>query len=176
MGEIDYARIELLVLDVDGVLTDGRITLTGAGEEIKSFHAHDGAGMKYWRRAGRKLAMISGRGSQAVRLRAEELGVEAVRLNEKNKLPAYQEVLEELGLVPAQAAVVGDDLTDLPMMRHCAFSAAPADAVGEVRQAADYVTESRGGQGAVREVIELILKEAGLWQAILRRYIPESGG
>ncbi len=175
MNEIDYAKIELLVLDVDGVLTDGRVTLTPAGDEIKSFHVRDGAGMKYWRRVGRKLAIISGRGSPAVRLRAEELGVETVRLNEKNKLPAYQDVLEELGLLPSQVAVVGDDLTDLPMMRHCALSAAVADAVGEVRDAADYVTERPGGRGAVRDVIEMILRRAGLWQTILQRYIPESG-
>lgn len=174
MSEIDYAKIELLVLDVDGVLTDGRVTLTPAGDEIKSFHVRDGAGMKYWGRLGRKLAIISGRGSPAVGLRARELGVEVVRLNEKNKLPAYQDVLEELGLLPAQAAVIGDDLTDLPMMRHCALSAAPADAVDEVREAADYITEKSGGQGAVREVIEMILRQAGLWQTILQRYIPES--
>jgi len=175
MGEIDYAKIELLVLDVDGVLTDGRVTLTPAGDEIKSFHVRDGAGMKYWRRLGRKLAIISGRGSPAVRLRAQELGVEVVRLNEKNKLPAYQDVLEELGLLPAQTAAIGDDLTDLAVMRHCALSAATADAVAEVREAADYVTERPGGRGAVREVIEMILRRAGLWRTILQRYMPESG-
>jgi 3-deoxy-D-manno-octulosonate 8-phosphate phosphatase (KDO 8-P phosphatase) len=172
MCAIDYAAIKLLVLDVDGVLTDGRIILTPDGQEIKAFHAHDGAGMKYWKRAGGKLAIITGRGSPAVLRRAEELGVDAVRLEAKDKLPAYESVLAELGLTPQQTAVVGDDLTDLPLMLRCGFPAAVADAVEEVKRAAAYVTHLGGGGGAVREVIELVLKSAGGWGAITARYVP----
>lgn len=171
MGGIDYSKINLLVLDVDGVLSDGKIVLTPSGEEIKSFHVRDGSGMKYWRRAGKKLAVISGRSSAAVSLRAKELGVDAVRLGAKDKLPAYQEVLAELGASPAETAVMGDDLPDLPIMRRCALAIAPADAVDEVRAAAAHVTKLAGGQGCVREVVELILKSAKLWDGIMSRYI-----
>jgi len=167
---MDYRNIELLVLDVDGVLTDGRIVLADSGEEVKAFHVRDGSGMKYWTRSGRKLAIVSGRASPAVLRRAEELGVHAVRLNAKDKLPACREVLAEVGVPFDRTAVVGDDLPDLPLLRRCVFPVAVADAVGEVREAAAYVTRAAGGAGAVREVIELILKGAGLWEGILQRY------
>ena len=174
MGEVDYSKIDLLVLDVDGVLTDGRITLTPSGEEIKTFHVRDGSGMKYWRRAGKKLAMISGRGSSAAARRAEELGVDFVRLNLKDKLPAYEQALRDLGVGAEAAAVVGDDLTDLPMMRRCGLPIAVADAPEEVQQAAAYVTRLPGGAGCVREVIELILKSSELWNTIMQRYLTET--
>ena len=170
MAEIDYAAIELLVLDVDGVLTDGRITLTPDGAEIKTFHVRDGAGMKYWKRVGKKLAIISGRGSQAVVLRARELDVDVVCLNAKDKLPAFRDVLEQLNLKGQQAAVMGDDLTDLPIMRACGMAIAVADAPQCVREAAACVTKLPGGAGCVREVIELILQRAGLWRQIMARY------
>jgi len=170
----NLAEIELLVLDVDGVLTDGKIMLTDGGEEIKAFHVRDGAGMKYWKRAGGKLAVISGRGAPAVVRRAEELDVDFLRLNAKNKLPALQEALAELKVTPEQTAVVGDDLTDVPLARVCGFSAAVADAAEELKQVTSYTTKLPGGTGCVREVIELILKAAGKWQGILKRYFPES--
>jgi len=173
MAEADLKDIELLVLDVDGVLTDGRITYNDRGEEIKSFHVRDGSGMKYWKRCGRKLAIVTGRSSPAVTRRAEELGVDAVRMNARNKLAALAEVLDELGVSPDRTAVIGDDLTDLPMLRRCAFAVAVADAAAEVRDAADYVTDLPGGAGAVRETIEHILKAAGDWQAVLARYMNE---
>ena len=173
MPEIDYSRIELLVLDVDGVLTDGRIVLTPGGEEIKSFSVRDEAGMKYWKRAGGKLALVTGRAAAAVRHRAEELAVDAVRLGAKRKGPACEEVLAELGVAPERACAMGDDLTDLPMLRRCGFSAAPADAVDEVRRAVDYVAAAPGGAGCVREVIELILRKSGRWERIMVRYLPD---
>ena len=175
MPEIDFAAIQLLVLDVDGVLTDGHIVLTPAGEEIKSFHARDGAGMKYWKRAGGRIAIITGRASPAVARRAVELEIDAVRLGAKSKLPAYREVLAELGVTPAQTAVMGDDLVDLPLLRHCALAAAPADADEMVLRSAHYVARRNGGQGCVRELIEWILKKAGKWDAILQRYLPVEG-
>ena len=175
MGKIDYSQLRLLVLDVDGVLTDGRITLTEAGQEIKSFHCRDGSGMKYWLRAGGKLAIITGRGSPAVSARAREIGVEAVYLNAKEKLPVYQRALDELGVSARQTIVVGDDLPDLPLMTRCGFAVAVADAPRELKRMAAYVTKLPGGAGCVREVIELILKKAGKWDQILSRYLPAGG-
>ncbi|HOD80728.1 MAG: 3-deoxy-D-manno-octulosonate 8-phosphate phosphatase KdsC [Planctomycetes bacterium ADurb.Bin126] len=172
MREIDYAKLDTLVLDVDGVLTDGKIVLTPGGDEIKEFHVRDGAGIKYWQRVGHRLAIISGRSSPAVMRRAEELGVAAVRLNAKDKAPALEEILRELGVTPDRVAAVGDDLPDVPVLRRVAFPVAVADAVDEVRGLAAYVTQARGGYGAVREVIELILRKSGKWQRILERYFP----
>lgn len=176
--EIDYSKIELLVLDVDGVMTGGGITLTPAGEEIKTFHARDGAGMKYWRRSGGKIAIITGRSSPAVQRRAEELEVDVLRLGIKDKLPAYLEVLAALGQSEDRTVVVGDDLPDLPLLLRCGLPVAVADAVAEVRAAAAYVTAARGGAGAVREVIEHVLRRGGKWERILARYtggIPPAG-
>jgi len=172
MGEIDYAKIDLLVMDVDGVLTDGRIALDADGREIKVFHVRDEAGMKYWKRVGHKLAFISGRSSQAVIHHAEELNVDVVRLGAKDKLPALEEVLAEAGTTADRTAGIGDDLTDVPFLRRCGLAVAVADAVDEVRQLADYVTETPAGKGCVREVVELILKRAGKWGEILSRYYP----
>ena len=173
MTGIDYTNIDLLVLDVDGVLTDGRVTLDEDGREIKTFHVRDGSGMKYWQRVGRKLALISGRGSPAITARAAELGVECVRLNAKDKLPVLKEVLNELGIAPERTAVVGDDLPDLPLLRYCGVGIATADAVEEVRKQAVYVTTLPGGAGCVREVIEMILRGSGDWERIMERYIPK---
>ena len=170
MPEIDFKNIDLLVLDVDGVMTDGKVILTPAGEEIKMFHVRDGSGMKIWKRMGKKMAIISGRGSKAIEIRAKDLDVDALRLNAIDKLPAYRQVLSELNVSPQRTAVVGDDLPDLPLMRNCAFSVAVADAVEEVRSAATYITIANGGCGAVREVIELILRKSGQWDKVMERY------
>ena len=163
-------NIDLLVLDVDGVLTDGKIILSPRGEETKAFHVRDGSGMKFWHRMGKKMAIITGRASPAVEIRAKDLDVDTFRLNAKIKLPAYKEILAELGVLPDRTAVIGDDLPDLPPMRNCAFPIAVADAVQEVRDQAAYITHACGGCGAVREVIELILKGSGLWEQVLARY------
>ncbi len=170
MLPIDARRIRLLVLDVDGVLSDGRVLLGPDGQEIKAFHVRDGTGMKYWKRAGNLLAVISGRTSPAVLHRARELDVDIVKQDAKDKLPAYRAVLEELKVGEDQTAVVGDDLPDLPLLAHCALPVAVADAAEEVRTAAAIVTKSPGGAGAVREIVEMILKEAGTWEGILARY------
>jgi len=175
MPETDFRRLQLLVLDVDGVMTDGRIILTPDGHEIKSFDSKDGAGIKYWIRAGGQVAFISGRSSPAVQVRADDLGVQVVRMHAKDKLPVYREVLAELGLDAAQAVVMGDDLPDLPLLRECGFSAAPCDAVPEIRNAADYITTLPGGKGCVREVIDLVLKKSGRWGGIMARYLPAPG-
>jgi 3-deoxy-D-manno-octulosonate 8-phosphate phosphatase (KDO 8-P phosphatase) len=172
MPETDFKRLQLLVLDVDGVMTDGRIILTPDGHEIKAFDCKDGAGIKYWIRAGGQVAFITGRGSPAVQLRADDLGVQVVRMHAKDKLAVYREVLAELGLDAAQAVVMGDDLPDLPLLRECGFSAGPCDAVPDIRQEVDYITTLPGGRGCVREVIDMVLKKSGRWGGIMARYMP----
>jgi YrbI family 3-deoxy-D-manno-octulosonate 8-phosphate phosphatase len=147
--------------------------LTPGGEEIKVFNVRDGTGMKYWKRAGGLLGMISGRNSPAVVRRAEELGVDAVQLGAKDKIAAYEKMLAELGVESAATCVVGDDLTDLPLVRECGLGVAAADAVDELKEAADYVTKTPGGKGCVREVVELILRNSGKWDGILARYLPQ---
>ena len=167
----NLAAIELLVLDVDGVLTDGRVILHGDGGESKSFHILDGHGMRMWQRAGLKLAWLSGRSSPATTRRAQELQIAHVLQDCHFKLPALKQLLEELGVSAAQAAYVGDDLMDLPVIRYVGFGVAVADAVDEVKEQADYVTVRPGGHGAVREVIEYILKNSDRWQGLMERYL-----
>ena len=166
----DLAAIEMLVLDVDGVLTDGRIITHQDGSESKCFHVLDGHGIRLWQRAGLKMAWLSGRSAAATICRARELDVPYVLQDCQRKLPALQKLLEELGVPARNVAYVGDDLMDLPPMRYVGFGVAVADAVAEVRQHADYVTTRSGGAGAVREVIEHILKAAGRWQSLMERY------
>lgn len=163
-------RIRLLVLDVDGVLTDGRVVYDDTGREIKFFDVRDGHGLKLLQRAGVKVAWLSGRGSQANRVRAQELGVE--RLIEKClvKLPALTELMAVCGVQPEQVAYMGDDLIDLPALRAVGLALAPADAMPEVRQAAHLVCTQPGGRGAVRQACELILKASGAWAEVTARY------
>lgn len=168
----DLADIEVLVLDVDGVLTDGTIVVNGDGSESKFFNVLDGHGIHLWRRAGFKVAFLSGRLSQPTKHRAEELEVDYVLQDCHDKLDALKEFLEQHALTPESIAYVGDDLPDLPVIRYVGFGAAVADAVDEVKQYADYVTTRPGGKGAVREVIEYILKETGRWPELMRRYLP----
>lgn len=167
----DLDAIELLVLDVDGVLTDGRVIIHSDGGESKCFHILDGHGMRMWQRAGLKLAWLSGRSSPATTRRAEELQVTHVIQDCHVKLPALKQLLEELGVPAAHTAYVGDDLMDLPVIRYVGFGAAVADAVDELKEQADYVTLRPGGRGAVREVIEYILKNSGRWQGLMERYL-----
>lgn len=165
--------IDVLVLDVDGVLTDGGIAYTAGGDEVKQFHVRDGSGLKYWHRSGKRSAILSGRSSPVVERRARELGIECVRLGAKDKLPVLHDILAQLAVSPACCAYVGDDLPDLPPMRACGLSIAVADGAAEVRETADAVTEQGGGRGAVREVIEALLRAQGLWATILSRYIGQ---
>jgi len=169
-SKIDLAAIEMLVLDVDGVLTDGRLIIHSDGTESKHFHTHDGHGIRLWLRAGLKVALLSGRACPAVERRAEQLGIPHVLLDRHFKRPALEELLQEVRLTAAQVAYIGDDLPDLPVMRHVGFGVAVANAVAEVKEQADYVTARSGGRGAVREVIEHILKSSGRWDDLMERY------
>ncbi|MCE9534667.1 MAG: HAD hydrolase family protein [Planctomycetes bacterium] len=167
------SKIRLLVLDVDGVLTDGRITYTDDGREIKSFHVRDGGGLRWWQDAGREAAIISGRASPSVSRRAEELGIKRVIQGTGNKLPALRVLLAELDIAPEHVCVMGDDLPDLPLLRNCGLGIAVADACPALRAAAKYVTLKAGGQGAVREVIEMLLRGQNLWQPMVDRLHAE---
>ncbi|HOI54297.1 MAG TPA: HAD hydrolase family protein [Phycisphaerae bacterium] len=166
----DLTRIRLLVCDVDGVLTDGRIIYDSAGAETKQFHVRDGSGLKYWLRAGHVAALLSGRSCAATERRAAELGISLVEQGVKEKWPVMERILQAAGCTADEAAYVGDDLPDLPVMLRVGCPVAVADAVDEVRAAARRVTALGGGQGAVREAIEWILKAQGRWDAIMARY------
>lgn len=152
------AGIRLAVFDVDGVFTDGRFYLSDAGVESKAFHTQDGHGIKELLRAGIAVAVISARNSEAVRLRMAELGVPYVRQGAADKLQAFESLLAELQLQPAQCVYTGDDVPDLPLLQAAGFAVAAANAVDVVKAAADYVTQAPGGAGAVREVCELVLR------------------
>ncbi len=164
------SRIKLLLMDCDGVLTDGRITLVGETDEDKSFHTRDGHGLVLFHRAGLHSGIISGRTSGAVVRRARELGINYVRQGTWNKIEDFGEVLREAGVEEAETAFIGDDVTDIPLMRRAGFAVAVADAVEETRAAAHYITVSQGGFGAVRETVELILKTQGRWSELMQRY------
>ena len=163
--------IELVLSDVDGVLTDGRVVLDNQGIEAKRFHIRDGMGISLWQKAGYRFAMITRRSSQAVKIRAAELQVEIVRQGADDKLAAAREILEELGLAFHQACYLGDDLPDLPVVRAAGLGVAVADAAAELRQAAHYVTTAPGGAGAVRETIEMILKAQRRWEDVIQSYL-----
>ena len=152
------AAVRLLLLDVDGVLTDGRIMLDHRGNEWKAFDVKDGQGIKSLQNAGVEVGIITSRSSPVVAHRASELGIDILYQGAASKLEAYREILRTLGLTDEQVAYVGDDLVDLPLLQRVGFSAAVADAVAEVVACVDYVAERPGGRGAVREICELLLK------------------
>lgn len=170
----NLADIQLLVMDVDGVLTDGTVMINGDGSEGKFFNLLDGHGLRMWQRAGLKTAFLSGRFSKATKYRAEQLEVDYCVQDCFEKLPALKKLLEQVGLSANRTAYIGDDLLDLPVIRYVGFGAAVANAVDEVKDIADYITTRRGGDGAVREVIEYLLKNTGKWQELMKRYLPDS--
>lgn len=165
------SHIKLLLMDCDGVLTDGRLWLLDEGDEHKSFNTHDGLGLSLLHRAGFKSGILSGRFSQAVIRRAQELGIEFVRQGDPDKMGAFQEVLRQAGVDENEVAFVGDDLTDIPIMQRAELAVAVADAVAETRSVAHYVTQAKGGRGAVREVVEIILKSQGRWNDLVDEYL-----
>ena len=158
------AGVELLCLDVDGVMTDGSIRLDDHGVETKRYFVRDGTGLKLWSRLGYRVALVTGRTGESLRHRARELGIEHVVQGSRDKAASLEALLGRLSLPASKTAVLGDDLPDLPMMRMAGYVMAVADAAPEVIAAADYVTGAAGGHGAVREAVEHLLKARHRWQ------------
>ncbi|MFO0792645.1 MAG: HAD-IIIA family hydrolase [Candidatus Brocadiaceae bacterium] len=163
-------NIKIVIIDVDGVLTDGAIYIDSSGCETKAFHVLDGTAISYLHRAGIKTAIISGRNSEAVNHRARELGIEDVYQGAKSKIDAYKEILEKHALRDEEVCYIGDDLIDLPILYRVGLPIAVANASSIVKQYALYVTKTKGGSGAVREVVEKILKFQEKWDFIMERY------
>jgi 3-deoxy-D-manno-octulosonate 8-phosphate phosphatase (KDO 8-P phosphatase) len=163
--------IELILSDVDGVLTDGSLVLDNQGIETKRFSFRDGLGIRLWKKAGYRFGLITLRSSHVVKMRASELGIEIIRQGTVDKLAVMQQILGELGLEPPQACYIGDDLPDLPVIRAVGLGVAVADACEELRRRAHYVTRVAGGSGAVRETVELILKAQRRWDEVIQTYL-----
>jgi 3-deoxy-D-manno-octulosonate 8-phosphate phosphatase (KDO 8-P phosphatase) len=163
-------KIKLLILDVDGVLTDGSIILDGGGNELKSYHVRDGHGIRMTIRAGIMVALITGRYSKVVKRRACELGIKEVFQRCRDKKAAYSRLAEKYGLADSEIAYVGDDVVDIPVLKTCGFSVAVADADEEVKPFVRMITKRCGGRGAVREACDFILKAKGLWKDIIDEY------
>jgi 3-deoxy-D-manno-octulosonate 8-phosphate phosphatase (KDO 8-P phosphatase) len=165
------AKIQILLMDVDGTMTDGSVTLLsqpdGSALEIKSFDAHDGQGLTLAHTAGLRTGCITGRESAALLRRAHEMKMEFIYQKQPTKIPALEEILQKTGVPESAVAFVGDDLPDLPVMRRVGLAVAVGDAVLEVKLAAHYVTRANAGRGAIREAIELILKSKGLWEEMI---------
>ena len=168
---VDLQKIKLLLLDVDGVMTDGAFYIHSDGTESKRFCVFDGHRIKMWLRAGLQCAIISGRESKATTIRAEQLGIQHVLQGCREKVTAFEQTLEKLNLTPDEVVFVGDDLLDLPLLRRVGFAVAVANAATEVKTLADYITTNTGGNGAVGEVIEYLLKATGRWEELIRRYM-----
>jgi len=168
-------EIRCLCLDVDGVLTDGRVFVGEDGCPLRAFHIHDGLAIRWFQRLGGVVAIITGKRSEGVSARARELGIEHVVQGSEDKLADLQSLLPEMGLELRQVAAMGDDLPDLPLLKQCGFPIAVANAVEEVKAAARLVTQRPGGHGAVREAIEHMLRQAGRWDEVLRHYVGDVG-
>jgi 3-deoxy-D-manno-octulosonate 8-phosphate phosphatase (KDO 8-P phosphatase) len=173
---LDLARktalIRLVLFDVDGVLTDGRISIQGDGSESKQFSIRDGTGVVWAQRAGLAVGLLSGRHSAATTIRASQLGIRIVRQLAADKLQVFSDVVDQEHLQDHQVAFMGDDLLDLPVLSRVGLSAAPADAAPEVVARVDWVSGRAGGDGAARELIEMLLRAQGKWDDLLRGYLP----
>jgi 3-deoxy-D-manno-octulosonate 8-phosphate phosphatase (KDO 8-P phosphatase) len=165
------AQVQLLLMDVDGTLTNGDVTLLsqpdGSALEIKTFDAHDGQGLTLAVTAGLRTGCITGRESSALLRRAREMKMEFIYMKQPLKMPAYEEILRKAGVSDAAVAYMGDDLPDIPLMLRTGLAVAVGDAVPEVKKVAHYTTKALAGRGAVREAIELILKSKGIWEAMI---------
>lgn len=168
--------IRLVAFDVDGVMTDGTLFLADDGQEFKGFNSLDGHGLKMLKSSGVELAIITGRSSRVVERRAAELGIAPVVQGAPDKYAAYRQILAETGLTPRQACFLGDDLPDLPVLADCGLAVAVADACPDVIAHVHHVTRAGGGRGAVREVIELILRCQGHWRGAVEHYLRANSG
>lgn len=167
------AQIQVLLMDVDGTMTDGSVTLLsqpdGSALEVKTFDAHDGQGLTLARTAGLRTGVITGRESAALMRRANEMKMEFIYQKQPTKIPALEEILNKAGVPESAVAYVGDDLPDLPVMRRVGLAIAVGDAVLEVKLAAHFVTKASAGKGAIREAVELILKSKGIWFEMIEK-------
>jgi 3-deoxy-D-manno-octulosonate 8-phosphate phosphatase (KDO 8-P phosphatase) len=167
------AQIQVLLMDVDGTMTDGGVTLVsqtdGTALEIKTFDAHDGQGLTLAHTAGIRTGCITGRESAALLRRANEMKMEFIYMKRPVKMPAYEEILEKAGVTDAAVAFIGDDLPDIPLLRRAGLAIAVGDAVPEVKEAAHYTTKALAGHGAVREAIEVILKSKDIWEQMIEK-------
>ena len=170
----DPAQGSLLCLDVDGVMTDGSVLLDDNGTETKRFFVRDGTAIRMWQRAGGEVAIITGRRGAAVQKRATELGIRHIHDGVSRKGEVFEELLKQLKIDASQAAMVGDDLPDLPILNRCGYPVAVRDAAPEVIEAACLVTTAPGGRGAVREVVERLLKARGAWEASVKFYAEQT--
>ena len=165
------AQISLILMDVDGTMTDGGVTLLsqndGTALEIKTFDAHDGQGLTLAQTAGLRTGCITGRESAALLRRAHEMKMEFIYMKQPVKMPAYEEIIQKAGVSDSEVAFIGDDLPDIPLLRRVGLAVAVGDAVPEVKKVAHYTTKALAGRGAVREAIELILKSKGIWEAMI---------
>jgi 3-deoxy-D-manno-octulosonate 8-phosphate phosphatase (KDO 8-P phosphatase) len=165
------SRIKVLLMDVDGTMTDGSVTLLsqvdGTALEIKTFDAHDGQGLTLAYTAGLRTGCITGRESSALLRRAQEMKMEFIYMKQPVKTPAYEEVLRKAGVSDSEVAFVGDDLPDIPLLRRAGLGVAVGDAAPEVKQVAHYTTKALAGHGAIREAVELILRSKGIWEAMI---------
>ncbi len=168
--DTDFTRIRLILTDVDGVLTDGRLARLRGGEEVKFFSIYDGLGVRLAQRAGIQVGFISGRSSHVVAQRAKELGVKLLVQGSTNKAKALESLLEQAGVPPEETAYVGDDLPDLPILARVGLPVAPSNAADEVKACAHLITRASGGNGVLREVVETILKAQGKWEALVREF------
>ncbi len=168
-------KIKLLLLDVDGVMTDGRIYYVPRPEggmfETKTFHSRDGIGIRYARDAGIKVGLISGRGSDTVRYRAAELKLDFIEENSLKKIPPYERILQAAGVTDDEVCYVGDDLVDLPILKRAGLAVCVQDGHSLLRRHVHYVTKAPGGAGAIRETIEIILEAQGKWKPVVERYL-----
>jgi len=162
--------IHLILSDVDGVMTSGGISYDNQGVETKTFHVRDGMGIKLWQRTGYRFGVITARSSHIVKLRMDELGVDLVRQGAETKLDVANEIMTEMSLSPEQICYIGDDLTDLALLQNVGLAATVSDGVPEVKKASHLVTKSTGGHGAIRELVEAILKSQNRWEELLRSY------
>jgi 3-deoxy-D-manno-octulosonate 8-phosphate phosphatase (KDO 8-P phosphatase) len=163
--------IKWVGFDIDGVMTDGGIYLDNEGREFKRFHSRDGHALKLLVRTGIKVAIITGRQSEIVSIRAKELGLTEIYQGVKNKLTVYQEILKQHNLRPEETAFAGDDLVDLPILCRCGLPMSPADGCPEILSLALFVSSAKAGHGAVRQMVEYILKGQGLWDELIRKYL-----
>ncbi len=168
--------MRLLVLDVDGVLTDGRMVLSERGDELKSFHTHDGMAVNLARRCDIKVALVTGEKSPIAQARGAKLGVEEVVLGARRKGEVVDGLMAKYGVAREDTAFMGDDILDIPALERVGFAVAPANAVAEVRATAHVVTRASGGAGAVRECVEMILRAQGRWRSAVHAFVREHGG